>query len=177
MSTPEIIWKLTKELEEGIATEAQVVYLLVGLRKLLERDEIKEQYKDLTFHCDWVVHSDLKGATAQEILRKFDAAHAILAKDKQIGLPDLPKDLRVEIERISKMRSFEEELSRVLEIYGLPSLTEKRPDGWPHFLHLYTKVVQDIPLVVRDTTPNGPNNISQVIVHIQEKALQNEMFF
>jgi hypothetical protein len=47
MSTPEIeiITKLTKELGEGITSEVQVVYLLVGLRKRMERDNISESVR------------------------------------------------------------------------------------------------------------------------------------
>ena len=52
MSTPEIIRKLTDELDKGIATEVQTVYVLAGIRKLIERDRIEGQYADLKFHCD-----------------------------------------------------------------------------------------------------------------------------
>ena len=37
--TEEIIRKLTAQLNNGITTEVQVVYLLVGIRKLIERDD------------------------------------------------------------------------------------------------------------------------------------------
>jgi hypothetical protein len=60
------------------------------------------------------------------------------------------------------MRSFKEELARFLDKYALPPLTKKRPDGWPHFLHLYAQVVEDIPLVVTDA---AAVHISHVVVH------------
>lgn len=50
MSTRDIISKLTKELDAGITTEVQVVYVLAGVRKLIERDGLEDQYKDLRFH-------------------------------------------------------------------------------------------------------------------------------
>jgi hypothetical protein len=167
MTTRDIIGKLTTELDAGITSEVQVVYLLVGIRKLMERDEVREQYPDLKFHCDWALHSKLEGTAAKDVLRKFDAAHAQL-RDREIELRDLPAGLKDDIDRISKMRSFEEELSGFLEAYGLPPLTRKRPDGWPHFLHLYANVIEDIPLVVTDTSATGPKNISQVIVHFEQ---------
>ncbi|SRR6266513_4655461 len=37
MTTRDIIPKLTSELDKGITTEAQAVYLLVGIRKIIER--------------------------------------------------------------------------------------------------------------------------------------------
>ena len=167
MTAWDILGKLTTELEAGITSEVQVVYLLAGIRKLMERDEVREQYPDLNFHCDWALHSKLEGRAAKDVLRKFDAAHAHL-RDKKIELRDLPLDLKNEIDRISKMRSFEEELSGFLETYGLPPLTRKRPDGWPHFLHLYANVIEDIPLVVTDTTATGPKHISHVVVHFEQ---------
>ncbi len=178
MTTQDIIWKLTRELDQGITSEVQVVYLLAGIRKLMERDGVKEQYPDLKFHCDWALHSKLEGTAAKNVLRKFDAAHTLL-RDKQIKLRDLPADLGVEINRISKMKSFENELSRFLETHGLPPLTKSRPDGWPHFLHLYAKVIEDIPLVVTYTSVNGPQNISQVVVHLDEapQDLEGESLF
>lgn len=50
--TPDIIRKLEAELKTGITTEVQVVYLLVAIRKLIERDKLEDQYAGLKFHCD-----------------------------------------------------------------------------------------------------------------------------
>src|SRR5258707_14981348 len=135
MTTRDIISKLTRELDAGIETEVQAVYLLAGIRKIIERDNIGGQYPDLKFHCDWALHSKLKGPAAQEVLGKFDAMHALL-QGGTIKVRDLPRGLGSKIERISEMRSFEKELSQFLGGYGLPPLTKKRPDGWPRFLHL-----------------------------------------
>jgi len=169
MSSPDIIKKLTREIENGVTTEPQVVYLLAGIRKLMERDDIQEDYRNLTFHCNWALHSKLSGQTAQHILRKFDAAHALL-RDNQIELHDLPRDLHKEISTISTMRSFEKELSEVLAEYGLPKLNVKRSDGWASFLNLYAKVVEDIPLVVQDTFPDAAQHISEVVVNVSESV-------
>src|SRR3989338_4837864 len=104
--TKDIIRKLEAELKGGITTEAQVVYLMTGLRKLLEQQQAKKQYEYLTFHCDWVVHSELQGATAQKILGQFDLANIHLKTG--IELHDLPADLQREIEGIYKMEWFKE---------------------------------------------------------------------
>jgi hypothetical protein len=39
MSTPDIIKKLRKDLDRGIASEARAVYLLTETRQLIERDK------------------------------------------------------------------------------------------------------------------------------------------
>lgn len=163
--TEEIIRKLTAELNKGITTEVQVVYLLAGIRKLLERDEVGAPYPALNFHCDWALHSKLDRAAAKGVLQEFDAAHPLLRNN--IDLSDLPQPLQNKIERISKMDAFEEELSKFLEKYGLPPVTQHRSDGWPHFLHLYTQVIQDIPLIVKESSPDAAQNISKVTVQFE----------
>jgi len=174
--TRDIIRKLAGEFDKGITTEVQTVYVLAGIRKLIERDEAEEEYAGLRFHCDWALHSRMDRAAAKTILRKFDAAHMLLLQGN-IELHNLPSELRIEIDRISRMKAFAEELSRFLAAYGLPPLTKHRSDGWSHFLHLYTKVIEDIPLMVslptaRKTAKAGaadgaPKHISHVTVHFE----------
>jgi hypothetical protein len=67
----------------------------------MERDKIKEQFEALAFHCNWVLHSQLRGPTAQAILSRFDAASLVL-KNNKVALRDLPSDLKAEIDKISK---------------------------------------------------------------------------
>jgi len=70
----ELCRKLTVELQQGVTTEPQVVYIMAGIRKLIERDGIAERYDTLKFHCNWVLHSRLEGRAAREILHLFDTA-------------------------------------------------------------------------------------------------------
>jgi hypothetical protein len=156
MTLPHIIGKLDVLLNAGITTEAQVVYLMAAVRKLLEQRQPDENevvtFDYLKFHCDWTLHSELDGRMAQKILRLFDAANLELKAGGE--LRNLPADLNRQIEFISKMTYFERELTRFLEINGLPSLNATRSDGFAHFLHLYAKVIEDCPLVMnaRNTT-------------------------
>ena len=119
---------------------------MVELRKVLEHQGTKPDYEYLTFHCDWAVHTKLEGRMAQNILRRFDAANSHLKTG--VELHDLPLPLQREVEGISKMRYFKEELKRFSKDNDLPSLDSSRPDGWPHFLHLYVKIVENCPLVM-----------------------------
>lgn len=64
-------------------------------------------------------------------------------------------------------------MSEFLAANKLPKLTAKRTDGWIHFLHLYVKVVEDIPLEA--SLPNrsrggrgAPEHISRVTVHFEQ---------
>ena len=118
MTPPDIIRKLEAELGRGITTQAQALYLMAGIRRLLEQQQAKKQYEYLTFHCDWALHAKLGGPTAQKILKLFEAAHIQLKT--AVELRDLPSELRTEIERISKMKLFEQELYQFLQTNGLP---------------------------------------------------------
>lgn len=158
--TEAIIKKLTAELNKGITTEVQVVYLLAGIRKLIERDEAAERYLTLNFHCDWALHSKLDRAGAKAILERLDEALPLLKGGAK--LHELPEPL----DRIFQMKSFREELSQFLNAYELPPLRQHRFDGWPYFLHLYIQVIEDIPLKVKETH-TAPQNIGQVTVHYE----------
>jgi hypothetical protein len=158
MTQPAIIAKLEKLLAKGITTEADALYLMVEVRKLLEQQQAKKQYEYLTFHCDWAVHPTLTGPTAQKILEQFDAANIHLKTG--IELHDLPGLLRMEIDRISKMMYFEDQLEKFLKANRLPSLDMTRSDGWIHFVHLYARIVEDCPLVMT------PKNQSASIVSV-----------
>ena len=162
--TKEIIRKLTAQLNQRITTEVQVVYLLVGIRKLIERDHRREQYPKLNFYCDWVLHSELDRSGAKAILREFDEAYPLLKR----GM-NLPRELQKKIDDISGMESFEKELTRFLKSYGLPPISLS-VDDWSHFLHLYTRVIQDIPLMVKPSSPDAARNIRKLVVHFEAAA-------
>jgi hypothetical protein len=101
---PDIVRKLEALLNKGVTAEAEVVYLMSGLRKLLEQQQAKKQYKYLTFHCDWTLHSKLEDPAAQQVLIKFDAANPHLKAG--VELHQLPSELRNEIDNISQMKYF-----------------------------------------------------------------------
>ena len=101
MTQSAIVAKLLILLAKGIASEADALYLMVEVRKLLEQQRAKKQYQYLTFHCDWALHATLEGTTAQTILKLFDAANIHLKTG--VELHDLPGVLRMEIDRISKI--------------------------------------------------------------------------
>jgi hypothetical protein len=72
----DIIDKLTGEFDERITSERQVVYILVELRKLLERNSTLKNYSTLKLCADWAAHPRLSRGPAQEIVRLFDEYEA-----------------------------------------------------------------------------------------------------
>jgi len=181
--TRDIIEKLKEQIESGITTEVQVVYLVAGIRKLIERDEAQEDFPLLRFHCDWALHSRMDRAGARRLLKIFDEAH--LNFKNSLEWSDLPKPVQHDLDEIAKMRGFEREFEKFLDEYGLPQLTREHRDGWVRFLRLYAKVVEDIPLCV--DAENGKKadeirSISRVTMHLDDaketvKAAGFEDFF
>jgi hypothetical protein len=142
----DILKKLERQLNEGIDTEAEASYLLLEIRKFLEQQGLKGHFEYLKFYCDWIAHPGLAGPMAQRVLRQFDEANVHMKTG--IEMDQLPHGLQGEIARLSKFRYFHKELSKFLADNNLPAMTTKRHDGWAHFLHLYTKIIEDCPLVM-----------------------------
>jgi hypothetical protein len=175
MTQSAIVSKLEKLLAHGIRSEAEAVYLMVEVRKLLEQQDAKKQFPYLTFHCDRALHAKLSGPTAQRILRLFDTASVHLKAGAE--LHQLPGLLKVEVDRISKMRYFEQQLESFLQNNGMPTLESTRADGWIHFLHFYAQVVEDSPLVM--TAKNASATIASLILRLElaKRVEHGEMFF
>ena len=175
MGESAIISKLRMLLTNGIHTEADALYFVAEVRKLLEHQRLNQRYNHLKFHCDWALHAKLCGPTAQKILSHFDAANIHLKAGAE--LHDLPGLLSTEIDRISKMEYFKCELESFLVANRLPNLITMRSDSWTHFLHLYAQIVEDCPLEM--TTKNKSANITHVTLKMElaSRLLDGEMFF
>lgn len=175
MTRSAITAKLQEQLAKGITSEPEAVYFLAEVRKLLELQKAKDQYEYLTFHCDWALHPKLQGRMAQKILAYFDKANIHLKTGMK--LHDLPGPLRIDVDRISKMRYFEDQLGEFLNGNGLPSLEQTRADGWIHFVHLYGKIVEDCPLVIQAT--NASATIGNVTLRLEfaEKPDNRDTWF
>lgn len=76
MAINEIVEKLNGLIvSEGAFThEKDVVYFLVQLRKLMEREEILNGHKGIKFYCDWVVHPQ-KNKNHADISDVYDAIY------------------------------------------------------------------------------------------------------
>lgn len=140
----QIIEKLNRFLtEHPMKEEFEVAYLLVELRKLLDRE--REQNKSdpfplVRFHADWAVHTRKDRITPdmKEIMAKIDNSINIYPKNGNMDFLLLPE--------------FRNELIKLLEKYGLPSSFCKSDNKWIDFMIALTQVLADQPIV--DPTPN-----------------------
>jgi hypothetical protein len=137
-----IVEKLDLLISNGIQTEAQVVYLLVEVRKLLEMQQRKHEFEALVFHCDWVVHAQLSGATAQYYLSHINR----MQHSNVTG--ELHADEWEEVAPLIGAQRFHEDLRTVLRLEGISSAVCDEPSKWTSFMSLYGAVISDVPLTI-----------------------------
>ncbi len=151
-----ITQKLSAEIESGIVKETQVVYILASVRKILEQLEETEEFGRLKFYCDWALHSRLSGPPAQEVVRILELIYKCMVAGGRA--PD-----HSEAMRLIKFDLLKEELSTFLRKFGLKDLTQST-NAWVVFIYLYSRVVDDCPLVIPSQVPS---DIVKIAIHLE----------
>jgi hypothetical protein len=153
--------KLGDEFAKGIECEAQVVYVLVEIRKLLEITHRATDYPALVFHCDWAVHSKMNRAGALAILQRFDNYC-----EKAITLDPLKAAaaLDTEIGDIIGGEKFQTELKAFLKSVHVDIQMDLQ--GWFQFLKLYSRIIMDTPLTIKKEHPSSKLGSAISIKHL-----------
>ncbi len=118
--------------------EYEVVYLMVELRKLLDRERQEvgsEEFSLIRFHADWIVHTrkDYVTSTMKKIMKNIDDSIDVYPKNGNIDFLLLPE--------------FRKEMINILKEYNLPNLFAKDDDKWMKFMLAMTQVVADQPII------------------------------
>jgi hypothetical protein len=167
--TPQIVRKLQAEIRSGISKESQVVYILAGIRKIIERENLPpERYFYLKFHCDWTLHAKLSRKPAQQILSHFNLAHIQLLAGEKLS-PN------IEVSKISKMDLFREEISSFLCANSIYDFS-KSHEGWIKFLLLYARVVEDIPVIIQNDSSAMIKEVT-LSVEVAKDQVEETQFF
>jgi hypothetical protein len=163
-----IINKLELALIAPISSEQQVVYLLVEIRKLLERDKKAKSYRALQFCCDWAVHPVMDRADALYILKKLDQGIETLVRSQGTAV-DIFTKARVDADPMLRLSS---DLKTFLSEYSLPAAIVTR-DRFSEFLNYYTRVIEDCPLTYEDKA-NDLRHIESVVVRWRDVPLHEQ---
>jgi hypothetical protein len=140
-----IIEKLRRHLTECPGTEADVVYALVEVRKVLDQADKEEKYRKygwVNLVCNWVVHIELCNSKAAEILEILENR---LIHVSFLDLSTFDKDGKAG--DVLSFDLFRGELSQFCKTYDLP--TKWVDQCWGEFLTLLAQVVQDCPLTLK----------------------------
>ncbi|MGD0698056.1 MAG: hypothetical protein ABSA41_18055 [Terriglobia bacterium] len=137
--------KLEAILGEPPRTEADVVYVLVEIRKFLEREgKAKEdEFSTLKFFCDWVLHVELEGTGARKVLASLDPEIGVSGP---VNLPEVKPSSA--LYRLLSLESLLEEIMRFCTENKLPTDWAFKPTMWRECMRLYGQVVMDCPLAI-----------------------------
>jgi len=134
-----IIEKLDDHLARGINNEADSVYLLVQIRKLLDHEN-SSRYPQLRFYGNWVAHINLsnKQSALMEYLRRIDDAISAQENNQQ-NFDGLITDA-MSLDRLrDEMTTFFEERNINYQMLEVPQ--------WRKFIKLLLGILADTPLV------------------------------
>jgi hypothetical protein len=133
----ELLRKVQHVLDRRTTREMQVVYLLVELRKLMDRDDYKDPV--LRMFSNWVVHTSLdkraEGSTF--ILSEFDHYIAELRERKRTSH---------QLQHIS-LGAFRDALFLCFQHFGLSAKIVTDVAEWKRFSKLYCLIVSECPIV------------------------------
>jgi hypothetical protein len=146
----QIIAKFGRLLEQPVTAEAVVVYLLVEVRKLMDRKHV--QSDTLRLCCNWVVHVELTGDVARRIVEQVDTVYPRLANGQ---LTDQDKK---SLRGFFLMSKFREERESLLAADGLRRFENGE---WNGFLASFLNVIEDCPLICN---AKGLANVDKVVL-------------
>ena len=151
MGAPDIISKLNTFLKKhhSFEEECYVVYLMVEIRKILEKEEKEEKkkidalYPLVKFYCDWILHNKKEKITTiwiEQILEAIDRE-----------LPKCPENFnqgKVEENlKFIRMDALSLQLDQLFEDYALDNSFLKNPADWANFLQNLIEVLIDQPIL------------------------------
>lgn len=166
MSLVDIRDKLRGHFLKEYWSEADAVYFLVEIRKLLEieRRELerakkqaeleawKKQYDSLLLHCDWAVHPAMDRAPARQLVKQVDQGWQKIrafGNDSRKATPATK-----EFCRILGLEAFRQQLLQFLKDRKLSTTICDSEDAWVYFINQYSRVVEDCPLVCESDDPS-----------------------
>lgn len=142
MTRDAIAEELLSRLNEEPHDKANVVYIFIQIRKMLEHDNKPSNYWTLNFFCDWVAHPKLSGAGARQVLKMLD--------DHLPSFQDKPEkwDPDGVVHNILSFQLLRQHLGEFLAANDLPTRWCDDLFTWNTVLQFYGQQVQDTPLAV-----------------------------
>lgn len=142
-----------------IVTDAQVLYVLVGARKLLELGNYpRDAYLPARFICDWAVHTALsRSRWGRDVLSFFDS---VISQGKSWDA--LSPSEQTRFRRILGLDEMRNSLMDLLRDNHIPPVALGNVYGWRVFLEHFAKLVQDCPLRLE-----GGKHVKEVRVNIR----------
>ncbi len=113
----------------------QVVYIFSRIRKLIEIDGVKKEYKVLKFYCDWALHAEIEDMDAVK-----DIIDRILAGDKETIM-----------HFVLAFNGFHRAFIKFLAAYKCTHSIYDKPFTTHAFNKLLSQIYTDTPLIIKTT--------------------------
>lgn len=168
----DIVQKLTAEFSQPITSERQVVYILVELRKLLEKKETLDHYRTLKTCCDWAVHPKLSFASAQAITKLFDEYEAKYRRDA-VGIAQAEMPELVEFCEHTRFRA---QFIGACEANDIRAEAPRNDDWWRALLAQYSEVVKDCPIEARADNTKYVTRVTASAIAPESIGIANRQF-
>lgn len=145
--TNDIVEKLKECTNSGFQKEAPVVYIMVQIGKIIERDSIQKDFPVFCFYRDWVVHPQLdrkKNDARNDMYAQLDDAILLASKESK----DVKESVDV-LRKIAEAISFyklEQEINSLFTQYEVIDTKFNYDEWFKQFRCLLMKVLTDLPL-------------------------------
>lgn len=135
--------KLSETLSQEKHNEQSVSYVFIEMRKIIEKEKIRDNFSIICFYSDWVVHSYLDRKDAQVQLKKIEE---IFSGNREV---DIKVDLIKAIYPFISFSKLKEELLNFFTKYSLPK-NMLDDSNWYDFLDHLINILSDSPLKMKD---------------------------
>jgi hypothetical protein len=138
MSEPQIVAKLREALNEDIAREKDVMYILAESRKLLEK--LENAGFALKLYCHWALHVDLtRPGTTLDFLKRVDNFIEGELDRRKLNAAENYLTFREFI----YLETFRKDLGELFARFALPTALCDEDRRWHEFLKLYAGIIED----------------------------------
>jgi hypothetical protein len=144
MERKKVIEKIRKFLEKNskFMEECEAVYLMVEVRKILDRDK-NNLFEVLRFYCNWTLHVNLKNKkTTQFISKTFDQ----YIDPKKSG-KDIARKMKSNHADFFKLNDFKNELRKFFKDYDFPLNLTDENRNWVAFIKLFLEIIRECPVI------------------------------
>ena len=143
MADNEIIEKLKKYTHENPKEEKDVVYLIVQIGKIIERNDDAQNFPVLWFYRNWVVHYQLTRRAADgrmELLDKLNVAIGSVITGKN-------NEILQRLEEAISLKSLHKEIASFFQSYNLEKQGVDYLEWFKKFDALLISILVDLPLI------------------------------
>lgn len=149
-----------------------MVYILVGIRKLLEKKDALDKYPHLKLCCDWAVHPKLDRKSAQNITMLFDQYEAkYRCEGVGVNQADIP-----ELVNFCEHTRFRAQLMEACKSNLIPTAAI-RADSWSRSsLKQFSEIIKDCPLEAKAESTTYVTRVMAFAISPESIGLSNRQF-